>query len=152
MPRPLIELIIALLVGVLCIVGFFEATEYRGASGYLPKTVLVLGFVLSAIWALQSALWLRRTEWSVQRSEGRLGKLLVFMGLVLAYVVIIPMLGFFTSTLVFVPSVIVLLGYRKRAVVVAAPLVFVAVLYLLFGLVLQVQLPEELLLQLAGTN
>lgn len=153
MPRPLIELVVALVVAALCIAGFFEAANYRGASAYLPNAVLALALLLSLIWALQSVIALRKGDWDTDApGVESWPKLLSFFAVVFVYVIIIPLLGFFTTTLVFIPLVTVMLGYRKKSVLVGAPIVFVAALYVLFGLVLRVQLPDELLLQLAGTN
>ncbi|MYL23773.1 hypothetical protein GLV89_08205 [Halomonas alkaliantarctica] len=152
MPRPLIELLCALLVSGLCIAGFFEATRYAGPSGYLPKTVMALGFFLALIWALQSALQWRKEGSASAQKRVDLPRLSMFIGLSIAYIVLIPLLGYFTATLLFIPTVTLLLGYRKKPVLFGAPVIFVTLLYLLFGLVLQVQLPDELLFQLVGTN
>ncbi|MBB3190849.1 tripartite tricarboxylate transporter TctB family protein [Halomonas cerina] len=150
MPRPLIELVCALLVGGLCIAGFVEATNYTGPSGYLPKAVTVFALLLSLIWALQSALSLQKRKKEASQEPMSLARTALFMGSSLAYVVAIPFIGYFTATLVFIPAVASTLGYRKLRILLGAPLVFVIALYILFSLVLQVQLPEELLLQLVG--
>lgn len=153
MPRPLIEMVVALVVATLCIAGFYEATSYRGASAYLPSAVLGLAFLLSLIWALQNVIALLKGGWSTDTTKKEdWSKLLSFFSIVLVYVAAIPLIGFFTMTIVFIPVVTILLGYRKKSVLLGAPIVFVAALYLLFGLVLQVQLPDELLLTLTGTN
>ncbi|SEM06024.1 tripartite tricarboxylate transporter TctB family protein [Halomonas daqiaonensis] len=150
MPRPLIELVCALLVGGLCIAGFVEATNYTGPSGYLPKAVMLLALLLSLIWALQSALSLRRREKGITQEPGNLSRTVLFMGSSLAYVIAIPFIGYFTATVVFIPVVSRALGYRKIHILLGAPVVFVVALYILFSFVLQVQLPDELLLQLVG--
>jgi len=150
MPRPLIELICALLVSGLCIAGFVEATKYMGPSGYLPKAVMLLALFLSLIWALQSVLWLRKSESESTADSASLSRIAVFTGASLAYVVTIPFIGYFTTTLVFIPAVSSALGYRKLRILLGAPLIFVLALYILFSLILQVQLPDEPLLQLIG--
>ncbi|WP_404364282.1 tripartite tricarboxylate transporter TctB family protein [Marinobacter sp.] len=153
MPKPLVELVAALIVIALSVAGFLEAQEYSGPSGYLPKGVTALAILLSAIWALQSVMALRKGEGAASPEKTiNWPKFAFFTGLSLAYVIIIPLIGFFTSTLLFVPSVMLALGYRNKSILVAAPVIFVVVLYLLFGVILQVQLPDELLLQLGGAN
>lgn len=152
MPRPLIELVCALLVSGLCIAGFVEAMNYTGPSGYLPKAVMILALLLSLIWALQSALLLSKREKGLTGEPVNLPRTALFMGSSLAYVVAIPFIGFFTATLVFIPTVSRALGYRRLLVLLGAPAVFVVALYILFSFILQVQLPEELLLQLVGIS
>jgi len=150
MPRPLIELVCALLVSGLCIAGFVEATNYTGPSGYLPKTIMLLSLLLALIWALQSIFLLRKREREVTEEPADLTRIALFVGASLAYVVAIPLIGYFTASTVFIPSVSSALGYRKLRIILGAPIVFVIALYILFSLILQVQLPNEPLLQLVG--
>lgn len=147
MPRPLIELVIALAVIAISIVGLFEAASYEGTSGYLPKAVLSLSILLSLFWALQSLLWMRRESASVaSMNTESMVKLVFFLLGTLAYVLLIPVIGFFITTLVFIPVISLMLGYRKRLMLTSAPIVFVAVVYLIFVLVLKIPFPEAILL------
>ena len=150
-PKPVVELLFALLVGALCIVGYFEAAGYRGQSAYLPVAVMVLGVLLSTIWAVKSGflLW-KAPEAAASEAEVSWSKLVAFVFSVLVYALSVPVIGFFTMTLVFVPVVAFILGYRKTWVLLATPALFVGVLYVLFRQVLQVPLPNERLLLLIG--
>jgi len=149
MPRPFVELLAALVVGGLCVAGYIEAMDYRGASGYLPTGVMVFGLVLAVVWGLQSTLALYKGE--KNESGGAVEswwKLLVFVAAGLGYVIAIGFLGYFTTTIIFVPAVAAILGYRRPTPLLGASIIFVSFLYVLFVQVLQVPLPEEPLLQI----
>jgi putative tricarboxylic transport membrane protein len=154
MPRPKIELVFALLVGGLCVAGYHEASQYRGESAHLPQAALALGLILSLVWSVQCIMAIKRKETPETTLEEPVSwrKLILFVAAVLVYVIAIPRVGYFTSTLLFVPLVALFLGYRSKITLAAAPIAFVLVLHLLFARLLRIPLPDEIVLQLVGMS
>lgn len=144
----IVELTVALIVFVLSALGLTEATSFTRASAYLPTAVLGFACFLSAIWAIQSVVSIRRERpaLAVDPSEAR--RMITLAVLSALYALAIGWIGFFTSTIIFLPLAGVLLGYRNVIGLVIATAAFLALLYAVFGLLLNTPLPPELILQL----
>jgi hypothetical protein len=152
MNKQTVELTVALAVGALCAGGLVESWGYSGQSSYMPIAVLAFAACMSLIWAAQSALGLVRGSTERMDVEGPvLARFAFLVVAIVAYVLGVTWLGFFTSTLIMVPVVAAVLGYRHWAVSLTATLAFVAVLYGVFRLLLSIPLPEEAVLGLLGS-
>jgi putative tricarboxylic transport membrane protein len=151
MRKAAVELPVALALCALCVAGLLEASGYRGQSSYFPLAVIGFATVLAAIWAGQSAIALARGAGA--RFEARAGDLARF-GFVVAVIVVytlgVAWLGFFTSTIVMVPVLAAVLGYRQWGVSLVATLAFVTILYGVFRLLLAIPLPREAVLGFIG--
>lgn len=145
-----VELVIALVLLVLAGLGLAEATGFPRASAYLPVAVLGLTCALSLAWAVQSVLAIRRESPTLHLDAAETRRLLTLAALSLLYALAIVEVGFFTSTILFVPLAGLLLGYRKVRGLAIATVAFTALLYSVFGLLLRTPLPPERLLQLFG--
>lgn len=145
MRKPVIELIAGIVVAALSIAGLAEAWGYSGETGLMPRAVLVAAVFLSLVWCLQS---LRAMGANGEKIEVETGALVRF-GLLMAggavYVLGIASIGFFTSTVIIVPAIAAGLGYRNWTVIALSTLGFVAVLYAVFRLLLQIPLPDEII-------
>lgn len=69
----------------------------------------------------------------------------ISIALITAYIVMVPVLGFFTATLVYLVGHMTYLGIRPLWKPVAATLGVLGVLYVLFEFLLRVDLPSGLL-------
>lgn len=67
----------------------------------------------------------------------------VFLGASLAYAVAVSFFGYFTSTVVFVPAVALLLGLRRPVIIAATTVVFTGFVYLAFVTLFKRPLPPE---------
>jgi hypothetical protein len=146
----IVELVIALVVLALAEAGLVAATDFPRASAYLPVAVLGLTCALSLAWAVQSVLAIRREPPTLRLDPAETRRLLTLAGLSLLYALAIVELGFFTSTIVFIPLAGLLLGYRDARGLAIATAAFFLLLYAVFGLLLRTPLPPELVLQLIG--
>lgn len=68
------------------------------------------------------------------------------IAITLAYIVILPTVGFFSSSALFVPVLSVVLGFRRPAYLAITTVLFIALLYALFTLLLRRPLPPEFFL------
>lgn len=151
MTKQTVELIVASVVGALCAGGLVEAWGYSDQSSYMPIAVLAFAACMSLIWASQSALGLVRGRTDrLAVEEPILARFAFIVGATVAYVLGVTWLGFFTSTLIMVPIMAAVLGYRHWTVSLTATVAFVAVLYGVFRLLLSIPLPEEAILGFVG--
>lgn len=67
-----------------------------------------------------------------------------------AYCISIAAIGYYTATLIFIPLSLLALGYRSPVGLVAATLGFIAVTWLVIGVLFSRVLPPERILQLFG--
>lgn len=72
----------------------------------------------------------------------------IALALIVAYAVIFPIIGFFTTTFVFIPVFVAAMGMRRHWMTLFSSVAFVAAIYVLFVVLLRRRLPEELLIEL----
>jgi hypothetical protein len=146
----IVELVVALVILGLAALGLVATMGFPRASAYLPTAVLGLAGALSFAWAVQSVLAIRRAPptFDVDPNEAR--RLVTLAGLALLYAFAIETVGFFTSTILFLPLAGSLLGYRNPAGLAISTVAFIALLYAIFGLLLRTPLPPERILGLIG--
>lgn len=151
MTKRTLELVAAALVAVVFAALFLEAMTYRGRSSYVPSAATALGFVMCLFWMI-SALRLSPEKGDaplpVTREDLGRFSLILFAGLL--YMIGFAWIGFFTSTLIVVPVLAAVLGYRNWKVLVVTTIGFVILLYGVFRLLLSVPLPPEAILALMG--
>jgi putative tricarboxylic transport membrane protein len=146
-----LELGAGVLVTIVCLLSIWEAFQYRGESGLMPQAVTTIATLLALVWVVQTVL-------SLQREEGTAIKFnipvaLRFTALVGGTVLVvlgITSIGFFTSAAIAVPVISVILGYRRPGGIALATVIFVAVLFGVFHLLLRIPLPPEALLGWIG--
>ena len=146
----IVELVVALVILGLSVLGLVDTTGFPRASAYLPTAVLGLACALSLAWVVQSVLAIRRERPTLRLDPARTRRLLTLAALSLLYAVAIVGIGFFTSTMLFIPLSALLLGYRNAGGLVIATAAFAVLLYTVFGLLLRTPLPPELILRLVG--
>ena len=146
----LVELAVALVVLALAGAGLVDATGFPRASAYLPTAVLGLTCALSLAWAAQSVVAIRRERPSLALDPAEMRRLVTLAVLSLLYALAMEEIGFFTATVLFLPVAAFALGYRNWLGILLATAVFVAVLYGVFGLLLQTPLPDERIFEILG--
>lgn len=145
-----VELGFALVVFALSAIGLADAIGFPRASAYLPTTVLGLACVLSLVWAVQSVVAIRRERPTLRIDPAEARRLVTLAGLSLLYVLAMELIGFFTSTILFLPIAALALGYRNWRGIALATVAFVALLYAVFGLLLRTPLPADRILLIGG--
>lgn len=149
MQKSAVELVAALVSAGLSVFGFLEALRYSGQAGLMPQVVTFAAIILSLVWCGQSIVGMRSAEREVITDERPpLSSFAVIVAGIFIYVLAIPVLGFFTSTFLTVPILSFCIGYRNWRVSILATGCFVAIIYLVFRTLLNVPLPDELILVL----
>lgn len=149
MNRCLVELVAAGIFAALFAFLFFEGIGYSGRSAYMPTAATGIGLLMCCFWALTSVRMLiagQAEYFDVKVSDGVRFALISVAGSL--YVAGFIWLGFFTSTVIMVPAVTWVLGYREPKAIALTILGFTFVLYVVFRLLLTIPLPREILLTL----
>ena len=63
------------------------------------------------------------------------------MAIVIAYVIVLPIIGFYLATILFLASAMYLLGARKLTLIASVTLIFNAVIYVVFDELLSLSFP-----------
>jgi len=117
----------------------------------MPAAASGIGFAMCCFWALQSVRILAAGRAERLEATGvDLSRFVLILAVGAAYVAGFVWLGFFTSTVIMVPAVAWMLGYREPKVILLTTLSITLVLYAVFRLLLGVPLPEEALWSLFG--
>lgn len=152
MNRSAFECVTALTVLAASAAGLFESLGFRGQGAIMPVTVTALASALSTIWLATSAVAVVRGTGKVVELDGReVGRFVVLCFAAVAYVYLMSRIGFFTTTILVVPALASIGGYRNAKVLAAATIGFVIVIYGVFRGLLSVPLPDDLILSLIGS-
>lgn len=114
------------------------AAGYRGASGLYPG---VLGYVLAGL----GVILIIRSVWN-GRAEAReiiesLPKAAITVTIAAAYLALVPLLGFYLASALLVLIMPVALGFRRHRFALITTLIFIAIVWLVFSLILKKPLP-----------
>ena len=122
---------------------FLGAKGMEGDSGLFPKILSGLIFVLTCVEL--GVVLTNRTKESKKKEERSPKKLLFIIMLSILYVVLIKPLGFVVSTFLFLTGSMVLLEVKNKKIAVLIPFITVAIIYVVFKVLLKVQIPVGIL-------
>lgn len=151
MRKAKIETGASLIVCAISILGFWEAWGYAGEGGLMPRGIMALMILLSAIWLIQSARALLHGAGDMivpSPKQLRSAGMLVAAGLGLLFGM--KLIGFYTSAVIIVPMLGYGLGYRNLRGLAMGTLLFLLLLVAVFRLLLAVPLPPESILTMIG--
>lgn len=135
-----------LLIGAVFL--FYSALQIPGGISKEIGPALWPGVLLAGIAILSFVLLVekcrgkneeRKREETEQKEKGRfyLAVILPF-----AYLYFLQYVGFILSTLILLGSLIYLMGYRRRLLILVVPVIFVASILIFFGIIMQVDFPR----------
>ncbi|GHC28288.1 tripartite tricarboxylate transporter TctB family protein [Aidingimonas halophila] len=151
MNRLTFECVSGLVVLAASVAGLVESLSFNKQSAILPVAVTALACALSTIWLVTSAVaFLRGSGERIELDTREIMKLIMILLTALAYVYLMVLIGFFTTTLIVVPALAFMAGYRNAKVLTAATVGFVVILYGVFRGLLSVPLPDDILFSLIG--
>lgn len=123
-----------------------QAVKMPTMSAMLPVAMLVFLIVLGAIMLVKNVIAVRRGMKQarlVHRPKRAIG---AFFSIV-AYTVLVPLIGFYTSTILMVPTVAWAFGYRNPARLMLGTAIFAASVFLVFNIAMGQQFPAEFFLR-----
>ena len=125
-----------------------EAMRFPDKAAQFPKFVLGVFFLLAAILFVSGAIKTAkknskgdvRVDW-----RNTVGKAHIVYALIVAYIILIVVVGFFPATIIFCPAIMFYFGIRKARMLVIATLAQALFVYLLFTLQLNVPFPSGII-------
>ncbi|MDO5641277.1 MAG: tripartite tricarboxylate transporter TctB family protein [Paracoccus sp. (in: a-proteobacteria)] len=153
MNRNLLELAVAGAVGAISVAALLEGMTYRGQASYLPVAISVFALLMSLIWAGQSLRGLLAGTGAQIRPDLR--DTLSFAGMLVVaalFVSGVTRFGFVTSSLVMVPVMSLLMGYRNLPAIGIGTVLFCLLLHGVFSMLLSIPLPHDVLLGAMGMS
>ena len=137
---------------------FYEALELRGVgrfgevgSGFWPLLSLGVATILSLAWLMINlGKYSRDKQKTEEKSEtesaaeawSRRKKVGLSLVSLLCYIVIIPLIGFLLSTILFILAFILALDERRKAVLLVSPPLITVVIILVFAKFITIPLPK----------
>ena len=119
-----------------------EMSMFGPGAGFWP---FILGVALMAVAALLvfDTLRNKKTFQEQQVILITVDNVLVYkmMAIVIAYVIVLPIIGFYLATILFLASAMYLLGARKLTLIASVTLIFNAVIYVVFDELLSLSFP-----------
>ena len=122
---------------------FHNTLDFPEESALFPRMILGLWMVLSGWMVLRSfvvADW-RNMEYEAFFIHG--GRFVLAVGMMALYVFAIDWVGYYTTTIIYIPLMAWLLGYRNKFVIVASTVIYLGVVLGVFDILFERQLPKE---------
>lgn len=135
---------LALLIG-----GWISLADIPAQARLFPRMIVGFTAVFTVAMAVR-AIWALRADavdqgWHMFESVGRWAIAVVALPI---YVLGVSTVGYFTSTLIFIPALALILGYRRPVVAIAIALVFDILIYIVFIQVFERRLPADIVVGL----
>ena len=134
--------IAAVVIFALAAAFFFIGGTYRGGAEIFPRAVAAIMMFGSALLFFKGLLW--GSTGHEKLEEGSLWRVTGVIVLTILYIVAVDTIGFFTSSLIFVPVMALFLGVRNYLMIGLTTIVFVVAVAYLFRAVFLVPLPRDL--------
>lgn len=131
----------------LCAGVWWQTERINPQSAMFPRLVATIAAGLATLYLLRS-LYRLRSQSARPPFFTNLPRWLLAFGLVAAYALLFPLVGFITATVVFVPLMVLATGVRRPLFTAVVTVVFAFSAYGLFVTALRRYLPPELILQL----
>lgn len=139
------------ILGVLVLFGVRDVPE---ASAVFPSLIGTLMIVLGVVELFRSLVFglnkAEESELAIKKAERKDKSRPIFPAIflvtsTLSYVVIISIIGFFSSTIMYILLLLIGMQVRRLSYLIFIPLVTVGLIYFLFSVQLQVPLPSGIL-------
>jgi putative tricarboxylic transport membrane protein len=120
--------------------------EEEAGPSAIPHLWIIVMIVLSIFLIFQALMG----KMDPDPKSGRLDMLALFVGATIAYLIIMQIVGYYISTLLFLISVMYFLSYRKYVAMFAVSGGWLLFAYLVFQRMLYIPLPQGKLMQMIG--
>ena len=148
------DLYVALFFIIFSIMAYLETLSYPYKSAYFPRIIILLAAMMGCV-LLGKAIIESKKESGVRRPEEEGDretvpllkqpvtlKVTLMIACSMIYLIILSLVGFFATTLVYLPVMTWLLGIRKLKTIAFSTIFVVFFIYLIFGAFLKVPLPQ----------
>lgn len=136
------DLGVSILLLVLCAAGYLETGKFTKQAALLPRITFLCIAVLSIVQLIK--LFWKLSDKTVPFQWKRI---LSIIGLAAAYVVLIPVIGYWIATILFIFVSMFLFDVRRKIVLVCVPVGFTVFVYMIFVCVLSLSPPAPFFMQ-----
>lgn len=141
------DILLGLVFVGLGIAAAWMATSYTGAGGTYP---MVLGIILTLLGAAVALRAIRAGSVSERVLIDAPSKMITAVVIAALYVALVVPLGFYSSSFLLMLALPLALGFRQGVYAPIVALVFMAIVFLVFSVLLEKPLPREALGPLFG--
>ena len=139
----IIDIITSVILTICSAAGIFYSNGLRGDAGVLPRIVFV-GLLICAIALLVTSF--TKTHEQAESTGTDWKRLGISAGVALVYLILIPILGFYLATFLYLVATMFVFGVKSWKILVAVPVIFNIVIYLAFEKLLTIFLPAPFFL------
>lgn len=132
---------------LLSVAGYLMAGQFGNENPYgpdfFPKLILTLLAITSALLVVGAVLKLKKNSESspIQIDRSTVGKILLLVGVLIAYILLFFVAGFIVSTILFLLVAQWIFGVRKLVLLGTVSVVLPIVLYFVFTIAFKIPLP-----------
>lgn len=131
------DIIFPLLLIIVSVLGMIETNNFTESAALLPRIVFGLIIVLSLV-VMGKAVIKKETK----RVKINWKRAFTIMGTTVAYVVLLPIIGYYVATILYIAATMYLFGVRNKITLVAVPIGFVIFVFIIFGKILSLTPPK----------
>jgi putative tricarboxylic transport membrane protein len=126
---------------------FNDTLDFPEESAHFPRMILGLWMVLSGWMVLRSFVV---ADWRNMEYEAffiHTGRFILAVTMMALYIFAIDEIGYYTTTLIYIPVMAWLLGYRSKTVIIASTTIYLGIVLVVFDILFERELPEEFFMQ-----
>ena len=140
------QLIAVIFVYVVAALYFIASFQIESAESRLfPRIICGLGVFLASIYLIQIIRGKANDAEVGENPFAGTGRAGIMCLLLIMYILLNYLAGYYVATLIFFPVTMLFLGQRKWSTIVITTVAYPLVVYLIFDLLLKMQMPEGLL-------
>jgi hypothetical protein len=137
------EVIMPLVFMIFAVTYYIDVMDKRYVGRIMPQIACVIMIVLLArilFNAVRKKLALDQERGQIFDKNAR--TLLVFVAMLFLYYYVILLIGYVYATLIYIPTTMLALGYKKKMVIVTSTVLFLGFIYLFFVVGFNFVLPQ----------
>ena len=122
---------------------YYHSLEFPPESAQFPRMVLTLWLALSG-WMIVRSFVL--ADWRNMEYDAffiHAGRLALAIAMMALYIIAIDLVGYYTTTVVYIPLMAWLLGYRNKIIIIASTVIYLSIVLGVFDVLFERQLPKE---------
>jgi len=134
-------------LGLMAFSAFFfaESRKFPAGSAQFPGFVLGGFFLLCVILFVQGVIKTTRNISDKGLNRSAVGKAHIAFAIIIAYVILIVVVGFFPATVVFCPAIMLYYGLRKIKILILVTVIQALFIYFIFEVQLRIPLPAGII-------
>lgn len=131
------DIIVPIVLIITSVLGIKETGNFTESAAILPKITFALIILLSLIILVKALI--TQSDKTVKFNWKRI---IIMVALFGGYIIILPIVGYYVSTILFIGATMYMFGVRNKVTLIAVSIGFAVMVYIIFGLVLKLNPPK----------